>query len=40
MDKELMKAQSAFVGLAAPGYAGSWQTEGKVNIANKVALQL
>ncbi|XWS45038.1 hypothetical protein CRYUN_Cryun15aG0102000 [Craigia yunnanensis] len=29
MDKELMQAQSAFVGLAAPGYAGSWQTEGK-----------
>ncbi|XVE83037.1 hypothetical protein DITRI_Ditri16bG0054700 [Diplodiscus trichospermus] len=29
MDKELMQAQSAFVGLAAPGPAGSWQIEGK-----------
>ncbi|XVF15323.1 hypothetical protein REPUB_Repub09cG0141700 [Reevesia pubescens] len=29
MDKELMQAESAFVGLAAPGNAGSWQTEGK-----------
>ncbi|TYJ04411.1 hypothetical protein E1A91_A12G090300v1 [Gossypium mustelinum] len=29
LDKQLMQAKSAFVGLAAPGYAGSWQTEGK-----------
>ncbi|KAK9012023.1 hypothetical protein V6N11_040093 [Hibiscus sabdariffa] len=29
MVKELMQAKSAFVGLAAPGDAGSWQTEGK-----------
>ncbi|KAK9037810.1 hypothetical protein V6N11_022710 [Hibiscus sabdariffa] len=29
MVKELMQAKSAFVGLAAPGAAGSWQTEGK-----------
>ncbi|KAE8715771.1 hypothetical protein F3Y22_tig00110160pilonHSYRG00445 [Hibiscus syriacus] len=29
MAKELMQAKSAFVGLAAPGAAGSWQTEGK-----------
>ncbi|XVE86892.1 hypothetical protein DITRI_Ditri18aG0072000 [Diplodiscus trichospermus] len=29
MDKEIVQAHSAFVGLAAPGYAGSWQTEGK-----------
>ncbi|EOX91884.1 Rhamnogalacturonate lyase family protein, putative [Theobroma cacao] len=29
MDNELMQAQSAFVGLAPPGEAGSWQTEGK-----------
>ncbi|XP_039009632.1 rhamnogalacturonate lyase-like [Hibiscus syriacus] len=29
MDKKLMQAKSAFVGLAAPGLAGSWQTEGK-----------
>ncbi|KAK8606949.1 hypothetical protein V6N13_052701 [Hibiscus sabdariffa] len=27
--KKLMQAKSAFVGLAAPGIAGSWQTEGK-----------
>ncbi|KAE8695987.1 Cinnamyl alcohol dehydrogenase 6 [Hibiscus syriacus] len=32
MDKKLMQAKSAFVGLAAPGLAGSWQTEGKVGI--------
>lgn len=32
LDKQLMRAKSAFVGLAAPGYAGSWQTEGKVSI--------
>ncbi|GMI68727.1 rhamnogalacturonan lyase6 [Hibiscus trionum] len=29
MDKNLMPAKSAFVGLAAPGNAGSWQTEAK-----------
>ncbi|KAB1998402.1 hypothetical protein ES319_D12G086400v1 [Gossypium barbadense] len=29
LDKQLMQAKSAFVGLAAPAYAGSWQTEGK-----------
>ncbi|KAK8581109.1 hypothetical protein V6N12_071351 [Hibiscus sabdariffa] len=29
LDEEPMQAQSAFVGLAAPGNAGSWQTEGK-----------
>ncbi|GMI86556.1 rhamnogalacturonan lyase6 [Hibiscus trionum] len=29
MVRELMHAKSAFVGLAAPGDAGSWQTEGK-----------
>ncbi|TYH38223.1 hypothetical protein ES332_D12G096300v1 [Gossypium tomentosum] len=29
LHKQLMKAKSAFVGLAAPGRAGSWQTEGK-----------
>ncbi|XVF61481.1 hypothetical protein PTKIN_Ptkin08bG0133100 [Pterospermum kingtungense] len=29
VNKELMQAQSAYVGLAAPGIAGSWQTEGK-----------
>ncbi|KAL4379165.1 hypothetical protein GQ457_02G015790 [Hibiscus cannabinus] len=29
MVKELLQAKSAFVGLAAPGAAGSWQTEGK-----------
>ena len=32
-----MQAQSAFVGLAGPGDAGSWQQDGKVNIVNKVA---
>ncbi|KAL4375876.1 hypothetical protein GQ457_02G008810 [Hibiscus cannabinus] len=29
MGKELIQAKSAFVGLAAPGNVGSWQTEGK-----------
>lgn len=29
MEKGLMRARSAFVGLAAPGNAGSWQKEGK-----------